>query len=70
MLPAPTAVEGVVALVYPRVLKFFSIWKKFVPRLLNYFQQHVVKTILGKTTWCEGLLFMPKQKTSYSVNVH
>jgi len=70
MLPAPTAGEGIVALVYPCVLKFFSIWKKFVPHLLNYFQQHVVKTVLGKTTQCEELLFMPKQKTSYSVSVH
>jgi len=70
MLPAPTAVEGVVALVNPCVLKFFSIWKNFFPYLLNYFQQHVVKTVLGETTWCEELLFMPKQKTSYSVSVH
>jgi len=28
MLSAPTAVEGVVALVYPCVLKFFRLWKK------------------------------------------
>jgi len=57
MLAAPTAGEGVVTMVYPCVLKFFSVWKKFVPHLLNYFQQHAVKTILGKTTWYEGLLF-------------
>jgi hypothetical protein len=57
MLPATTAVEGVMAMVNPCVIKFFSVWKKFVPRSLNYFHQHVVKTILGKTTWYEGLLF-------------
>jgi hypothetical protein len=57
MLPAPTAGEGVVTMVYPCVLKFFKKKKKFVPHLLNYFQQHAVNTILGKTTWYEGLLF-------------
>jgi len=49
--------EAVTACFYLYLFKFFRIWQIF-PHIFNYLQQLTVKTVLGKTTLCKGLLYL------------